>query len=310
MAARAAAPGRVLSPVDARDPAAARRRALLFIALSALSFGVMAFAVKLVSRSLPAAGVAFFRFLMMLLPVVAVPSILRRALTWQRVDLLVYRGVFGGSAVLLYFLAIQHIPVGTAALLNYSSPIWAVPLAALTLGERVRPHLLVPFVLALVGMGLVTGAIGPGLGFPSLGIWELAGLASSILSAAAVVSIRAARRTEGSWAIFASFSLCGLLVCAPFALAEFRWPTAAEAGLLLVVGLSSVAAQLLMTHAYRWVTNLEAGVFAQLTVVLTMALGVTFLDEPFGVAKAVGALLAISGIVGVVWIQSTPRAVE
>ncbi|HSM12697.1 MAG TPA: EamA family transporter, partial [Thermoanaerobaculia bacterium] len=102
--------------MDARDPVAARRRALLFIALSALSFGVMAFAVKLVSRSLPAAGVAFFRFLIMLLPVVAVPSILRRALTWQRVDLLVYRGVFGGSAVLLYFLAIQHIPVGTAAL--------------------------------------------------------------------------------------------------------------------------------------------------------------------------------------------------
>src|ERR1041384_6132194 len=36
----------------------------------------------------------------------------RRALTWQRRDLLFYRGFFGGVAVLLYFLAIDHIPVG------------------------------------------------------------------------------------------------------------------------------------------------------------------------------------------------------
>lgn len=285
------------------------RRALALMALSALSFGVMAFAVKLVSKSMPAAQVAFFRFLFMLLPLLA-PGLLRQALTWQRRDLLIYRGVFGGTAVLLYFLAIEHVPVGTATLLNYSSPIWAVPLAAITLGERVRPALLVPFAVAIVGMGLVTGALAPGRGVLSVGIWELAGFLSSLLSAAAVVSIRAARRTEGSWAIYGSFSLCGLLVCAPFALAEPRWPTAGEAALLVVVGLSSIAAQLLMTHAYRWVTNLQAGVFAQLTVVLSMILGVAFLGDSFGGAKLAGTALALAGIVGVVWLQSTPRAVE
>ena len=41
---------------------------------------------------------------------------------------LLYRGVFGGVAVLLYFLAIEHMPVGMATLLNYSSPIWSVTL--------------------------------------------------------------------------------------------------------------------------------------------------------------------------------------
>lgn len=287
----------------------AHRRALALMALSAVSFGVMAFAVKLASKTMPAAQVAFFRFLFMLLPLAA-PGLLRQALTWQRRDLLIYRGVFGGTAVLLYFLAIEHVPVGTATLLNYSSPIWAVPLAAVTLGERVRPALLVPFALAVVGMGLVTGALTPGGGLTSVGIWELAGFLSSLLSAAAVVSIRAARRTEGSWAIYGSFSLCGLLVCAPFALADPRWPTARETGLLVVVGLSSIAAQLLMTHAYRWVTNLQAGVFAQLTVVLSTILGVALLGDRFGAPELAGTVLALAGIVGVVWLQSTPRAVE
>lgn len=291
-------------PVDR----AAHRRALAAMALSALSFGVMAFAVKLAARSLPAAEITLVRFALMLLPL-GWPSVLARALDWRRKDLLLYRGVFGGVAVLLYFLAIEHVPVGVATLLNYSSPIWAVPLAALTLGERVRPALFVPFAVALAGMGLVTGAFESG-GPPRLGAWEVAGLASSVLSAAAVVAIRAARRTEGSWAIYASFTVCGLLVALPFAARELRWPTRGEWPLLAVVGLASISAQLAMTYAYRWLTNLQAGVFAQLTVVCAMTLGVIVLDEPFGAWKLAGSALALAGILGVVWLGSPPRAVE
>jgi drug/metabolite transporter (DMT)-like permease len=286
------------------------RRALLLIAASALSFALMAFAAKLVSQDLPAGEVTCVRFLLMLIPFALFPRLARLALSWQRLDLLIYRGVFGGVAVLLYFFAIAHVPVGVATLLNYSSPIWSVLFAAIFLGERVRPALVVPFALAMSGMLLVTGALTTSGAFLHLGLWELAGLASSVLSGAAVAAIRAARRTEGSWAIYGSFTLFGLLVSAPFAWSDFRWPTGVEWALLAAVGASSIAAQLAMTHAYRWVTNLQAGVLAQLTVVIAMAMGVGFLGDPFGPAQALGSLLALSGIVGVVWIQSAPRAVE
>ncbi len=286
------------------------RRALILIVVSALSFALMAFAAKLASRSLPAGEVTFARFLLMLAPFVVAPRLLREALTWQRLDLLVYRGVFGGSAVLLYFLAIAHVPVGVATLLNYSSPIWSVLFAALFLDERVRPALLLPFAFALGGMLLVTGALGDPAAPFRLGRWELAGFASSILSGAAVAAIRAARRTEGSWAIYGSFTLFGLLITAPFAFAGFRWPTATEWLLLALVGASSIVAQLTMTYAYRWVTNLQAGAIAQLTVVVTMGLGVVVLGDSFGPLQVLGAALALGGIVGVVWLQSAPRAVE
>jgi drug/metabolite transporter (DMT)-like permease len=62
------------------------------------------------------------RFAIMLLPVLLVPGLRRRATAFRRVDLLLYRGVFGGVAALLYFLAIQHIPMGLATLLNFTSP--------------------------------------------------------------------------------------------------------------------------------------------------------------------------------------------
>jgi drug/metabolite transporter (DMT)-like permease len=286
------------------------RRPLALVAGSALAFAVMALAAKLASRTLPGDQIAFLRFLLMLAPFALSPALARRALVVQRLDLLVYRGVFGGVAVLCYFLAIEHLAVGTATLLNYSSPIWAVIFASLFLGEHVEARLLVPLGLALAGLGLVTGAIGSGGGVLRLGVWELVGLASSVLSGAAVTAIRAARRTEGSWSIYGSFTVCGLVVSSPLALDGFRWPDAREWALLVVVGAASVAAQLLMTYAYRWVTNLQAGVMAQLTVVASMAAGSLGFGERLAPSQLAGAALAIAGVLGIVVLNRPPRAVE
>lgn len=250
------------------------------------------------------------RFAIMMLPVLAVPKLLRRAVTFQRLDLLLYRGIFGGTAVLFYFLAIAHIPVGIATLLNYCSPVFSVGFAALFLGERVDRRLLLPLVMALTGMVLAAGGGSRAGGLLSFSRWEVLGATSAVLTGAAVAAIRAARRTEGSWAIYGSFTLFGLLATAPFALADFKRPTPREWLLLAGVGLGSVAAQLLMTYAYRWVTNLQAGVLSQLTVVLSILLGAVFLGDRPAPLQIVGSLLTLAGVIGVVWLQATPRAVE
>jgi drug/metabolite transporter (DMT)-like permease len=280
------------------------------MATSAVFFALMAFTAKIASARLSGSEIAFVRFIIMLLPVLAVPRLARKAVEYERLDLLVYRGVFGGVAVLLYFLAIEHIPVGIATLFNYSSPVFSVPFAAFFLGEKVDRRLLLPLVAALTGLFLVaTGNHGAGPLF-HLSVWEVVGMGSSILSGAALTAIRAARRSEGSWSIYGSFSLCGLLASAPFALATFRRPTTTEWLLLAFVGVSSVAAQLLMTWAYRWVTNLQAGVIAQLTVVTSMLLGVIFLGDRLAPLQLLGSALTVTGVLGVAWSQSTPRAVE
>lgn len=284
------------------------RRPLFLMALSAVCFAVMALAAKLVSAELPGAQVAFLRFAVMMVPVLAVPSVAKKAFTFQRLDILLYRGVFGGIAVLLYFLAIEHVPVGIATLLNYSSPIFSVTFAALFLGEAVDRRLLLPLVTAVTGMMLV--ALGGGVGGLHFGLWEAVGIGSSILSGAAITAIRAARRTEGSWAVYGSLTVFGLLATAPFGIAGFQRPTPREWLLLATVGVTSVVAQLLMTYAYRWVTNLQAGVLAQLTVVLSMFLGVVLLGDRLRPLQILGSVLTLSGVVGVVWLQSTPRAVE
>jgi len=287
----------------------APRRPEVILIVAALCFAAMAFTAKLASRTLPGDSIAFVRFAVMLLPL-ASPGLARRAVAFQRVDLLVYRGLFGGVAVLLYFLAIERIPVGLATLLNSTSPVWAVLFAALFLGERARPLVALPFAAALAGAVLASGALSQPGGGLRVGPWEALALVSSVLSGAAVVAIRAARRSEGSWAIYGSFTLCGALVTAPFAFAGWRWPDAREWGLLVAVGLASVAAQLLMTHAYRWVDNLRAGVILQLNVLATLALGAALLGERLAPSQLAGAALALAGVIGVIVLQRPPRALE
>ncbi len=280
------------------------------MATSAVCFALMAFAAKLAAERLPGSEVAFLRFAFMLLPVVLVPGLARKAIEFQRLDLLLYRGIFGGTAVLCYFLAIAHIPVGLATLLNYAMPVFSVPFAALFLGDRADRRLLLPLATALVGMALAAGGGGAAGEFLHFGKWEIVGMGSAVLSGAAVTAIRAARRTEGSWAIYGSFSLFGLLAAAPMAMHDFQAPTPREWLFLAIVGGFSIIAQLLMTWAYRWVTNLQAGILSQLTVVLSLTLGVVFLGDRLTPVQILGSLLTLGGVAGVVKMQATPRAVE
>jgi drug/metabolite transporter (DMT)-like permease len=294
-------------PVDERQ----RRRALWWLTLSAICFGLMAFTARLAAERLGGPQIATVRFLVMLAPVLLVPRLWRRAVDVRRLDLLFYRGVFGGVAVLLYFLAIEHLGAGLATLINYTSPVWSVLFAAWFLGETVRRALLVPLVLTLGGVAMVTdGALGAAPGDERVAFWAVLSFISAILSGAAVTAIRAARRTETSWSIYASLSVFGLLTTAPFALAAWIAPTPREWFYLITVGVTSVGAQILMTHAYRWATNLEAGVLAQIAVVIAMGLGVMFLGERLSPMTMTGSALTIGGVLLVVWLQRPPRAVE
>src|SRR5205807_359371 len=95
---------------------------------------------------------------------------------------------FGGLAVMLYFLAIQHIDVGVATLLNYTAPIWSGLFSMLFIGERFSARVLIPLPIALLGIVLVVHAhASPGdvLGF---GRWEIVGACSAIASGFAVTA--------------------------------------------------------------------------------------------------------------------------
>jgi drug/metabolite transporter (DMT)-like permease len=282
------------------------RIALLMLVGSATLFGCMAFVAKLASERLDGAEVAMLRFFWSFIPLLVLPGFRKAAFTFKRLDLLIYRGVFGGIAVLFYFLAIQHIPVGIATLLNYISPIFSGIFAAIFIGEPLRPRAIIPLIIAFGGVVLVTTGQSGHEHLFGFGPWQLVGFCSAMLSGAAVTAIRVARRTESSWAIFASFSLFGLLSTAPFGIARWQNPTSREWLLLIGVGVLSLGAQLLMTSAYRWVETVSAGVISQLAVIVSMVLGWIFLGERLATLSLLGTALTIAGITLIMLVTSQP----
>ena len=263
----------------------------------------MAFVVKIASAGVGGAQIAVIRFAVGVLPFLLIPSVRRQSLEWQRFDLLVYRGFFGGLAVLCYFSAIPHVPVGIATLLNYTTPLFSGVYAAIFAGERIRARVVVPLAVAFFGVVLVVRG-NAAMSDSPFGGWELLALASAVFAGAAVTSIRMARRTESSWSIFTSFCIFGLVATLPFGLWNWTWPTAFEWVLLVLVGLLGLVGQILMTHAFRWVPTLTAGVISQVAVPVSMALGIFFLGERLTLTMLAGAALTLAGIVSVMLVSA------
>jgi drug/metabolite transporter (DMT)-like permease len=205
--------------------------------------------------------------------------------------LLFTRGALGGLAATLYFVALSRIPAGEATLLNNTFPIFATVLAIFTLGERPGLRLVLALLLASAGVFCVLG----GGGTLKIGWGEAAGLASALLGAGAVTSIRALRPTDNAPTIFFAFCLGGLALSAPFSLTA--WPGGLrEWGLALAVSAVSVAAQLLMTHALGFLTVPEAAVWQQLGPVASYLWALLLLDERISPVGALGVSLVVVGV--------------
>lgn len=277
------------------------------MACAASLFGAMAFAAKLASARLTGSQVAMIRFAVGLLPCLLIPRFRRLSTTWQRLDLLFYRGLFGGIAVLCYFVAIEHTNVGVATLLNYTAPLFSGIFAALFIGERLPARVLIPLPIAFAGVIMVVQANARPGDIGGFGRWELVAIASAVASGAAVTAMRAARRGENSWAVYASFCFLGLLVTAPLGVWTWRNPTRSEWVSLVATSLFAIGAQLLLTFSLRWVDAMTVGVISQLAVIVAMALGAAFLGDRISSMAALGALLTIAGVVGVVYVTSLTK---
>lgn len=278
------------------------------LVVSAILFGFMAFLAKLATARLPGPEVAFLRFSVGLAGV-ALASMTFVRLRPVNARSLFLRGLFGGLAVLLFFTAIEKLPVGTATLLNYTAPVFTAIDAWIFLGEAVSAATIGSLVLTLLGVTLVVqGGAQPGrFGF---GVWELCGLASAVLSGAAVTAVRAARRTDGAWEIFAAFCLFGTMATAPFALRGWVDPTPREWWLMIAVGVVALVAQVLFGQAMRHVRAATAGVVMQLTPVTALALGVALHKDPLGPLAIAGSVLTLGGVSWAAWAPRRREAGE
>ncbi len=225
------------------------RAGLIAMTAAAALFTLMTAGVRLSRQQLSTLDVMLWRVLF------ALPALLPFAwraglhvVSWRGILL---RSVLGFVAMVCFFTAARGLSVADLTLVSKLQPIWVALLAPRALGsaERAGRALWLALAMGLAGSALI---VGPELRLGNVhGLWALA---ATVASAAAHLTVRALGRTDAPEITAFGFQVVLLpLVLLARLLWEgtpAAWPPAALWLPLAVVGLSSAAAQLLMSRAY------------------------------------------------------------
>ena len=250
------------------------------------------------------AAILFFVFL-----VVIAPSKLR--VGRRELVFLIAFGLVGIALVQwLYFVAIDHLPVGVALLIEFTAPLFVALFARFVYKEHVRRRIWVSVALCLTGIALVV-ELWSGVAFSTVGVTAAFGGALA-LTAYLLMAERERRHRDAASLSFYGFLFAAALWAVVQPLWEFPWdvlddsvslqgnlsghsaPVWGLVGFIVVVG--TMVTFSLLTGALRHLSATRASIVATLEPVVATAVAWAWLGESFGAAQLVGGAVVIAGI--------------
>ena len=207
--------------------------------------------------------------------------------------LLALRGLTGGASLLLFFIAIDFVPVTAAVAIRYLSPFFAVLIAAVWLREHVRPIQWVYLAVAFAGVLLLKGFDGR-IGGTGLALI----LASAVLGGITFAIIRRLGTSEHPLVIVCYFTgtatllgLVGMLVAPQ----GYTTPLPTDWLPLLALGVVGLVGQIFMTIAMQTENASRVMPLKYLETVFLLGLGIVYLEETYGAVAFLGMLLIVVG---------------
>ncbi|MCQ4162402.1 DMT family transporter [Roseomonas sp. GC11] len=223
-------------------------RGMVWMLLSGLFFSVLNAIMSVMTRELHSFQAQFMRygfgFLVML------PLLLRDGAGSFRPKGLVgqlWRGVVHTGGLLLWFLALPHIPLADVTALGFTGPIFIMIGAVVFLKEKVPGRRWLAAAIGLVGVGIVLGPKLSGAG----GAWNLVMLASSPLFAASFLITKALTKRDRPEVIVMWQSITISLFTLPFALSVWEWPSLVQLAWFILGGVLGSAGHWCLTEAFR-----------------------------------------------------------
>jgi len=265
--------------------------ALLMI-ISSFFFALMGVCVRLASQSVPVTEIVLFRSVIGL--ILIIPIILFQGVSFigHRPLMLIVRGVTGFLALSLYFFAISKIPLATAVMLNYTSPLFVAVLAPFVLREHFNVKIFLIILLGLVGVILIVKP------HPHTDLFgALMGLVSGVFAACAYLSIGALRKNHSSLTIVFYFFWVSTVLSIPFAYSSFKVPNFREFIYLAGTGIFATVAQILMTRAYRLGTTAATSAYSSSIVLFSLTFGMMIWKEIPTLISVMGGILVVISVV-------------
>lgn len=211
---------------------------------------------------------------------------------------LLVRGVSGVIALTIFFYTIHTLPLVIASLLQYLSPIFTVILALLFLKEQVRLLQWFFIAMAFAGVGVIgyEKLIHPDIGQEISLLWLGLAIISAACSGLAYTAIVKLKPTDTPINIVLYFPMLAIPVMTVWCFFEFTMPRGIEWLILLVIGIFTQIAQIMMTKAFHFGPTSVVAPFQYLGAIYAFLLGFFVFHEALTVPVYIGAGLILLGV--------------
>ena len=274
--------------------------AIAWMVLAGLCFSATGVFVKLSGGHVIVWTVIFGRSAVIAVMTYILSKIQKVSLSFKEPKWLISRCITGFSAMACYFYAIPLIPLTTAVVLQWTSPLFVALFSGYLIKEKVSPFLFICIGIAFTGTVLI---ISPS--FEAVETNALYALASGILSALAYLSIRELRSTASSESVVFWFAIFCVIVSLPLSAKELTTLSSYEIQVLVAVGITAGVGQIGMTRAFHAAKAAYIGAFSYSTVVVSWIYGLFIFDEVLSSWDMVGTLLIVGS--GIILATTSPK---
>jgi len=229
-----------------------------------------------------------------------IAKIQKKSLTFDNPKWMFARCITGFLAMASYFYAIPLIPLTTAVVLQWTSPLFIALFSGFLIKERVSPFLFICIGIAFVGTVLI---ISPS--FDKIEINAFYALISGALSALAYLSIRQLRSTASSESVVFWFAVFCVIFTFPLCIQELSTLSFYEIQLLMGVGVAAGIGQIGMTKAFHAAKAAYIGAFSYSTVIVSWIYGLFIFDEILSSWDMIGTLLIVGS--GIILATTSPK---
>lgn len=256
----------------------------------------MSLFAKLLSETHHVVEIAFWRNLLALVPFLVAIVVFRQRqiLKIHSKPIVVFtRSVVATGSILCVFGAFSLLPLADATALVFTSALFVPVLGFFFLGESVGKFRWSAIVVGFAGVLLIAQ---PGGGWNVWGV--VLGLAAALSNAVLGTMLRLLGRTEQPATLTFYLLAAGVVLLAPLMPFFGKMPAANEIGLLIGLGVSGIAMQLLITTAFKYAPAALASAFSYTQIVWATLFGwALFGDFPAANILIGAAVIIASSIV-------------
>lgn len=278
-------------------------RGAMLVSAGSFTLVVMATLVKHLGSRIGSFEILFFRSFvgfLFVLPLFATNPF--EPFRTRRQGMHLVRGATGAVGNFCFFWTITHMLLADAMALQFSRPLFMIPLAVLFLGEIPSLHRIGVSVVGFVGILLYSRPFGSGFD-PGAFIGALGALAGGMV----VIWIKRLSSTEPTRVIMFYYAFWNAVFALPPALMWWVTPTWSELFLLCMVGLLGIGGQGLITHGFTMGETTALVPLDYFRIVYSAILAWALFGELPGLWSLAGMALIVSASLYLVLTERRPR---